>query len=98
MDDGFRSGSATRVMQFGNVDPVGPFGGCPLLEHGFLCDALDETLEDHRPAGDPAQRPLRDGQVVVDEVELGVRARPAVAFEYHLVRMGDGDLVPGHFQ
>ena len=86
--------AARGVVQLRHLDPVGPARRCPLLEERLLVDALHEALEDHRPAGDPAQRAVRHREVVVDQVELGVPARR----EDHLVRVGDRHLTPGDLQ
>ena len=71
VDDGLLGRGAGRVLQLGDVDEVRPLLGRPLLEDGLLGDALDEPLEDHRPVPHSAQRALGDGEVVVDQVELG---------------------------
>ena len=47
-----------------------------LLEDGFFSDALDESLEDHRAVGHPAQRTVGHGEVVVDQVEFGDTGSP----------------------
>ena len=98
MDDRFGGRGAGRVAQLGDVHPVRPFRGRPLLEYGLLGDALDEAFQNHRPAGHTAQRPVGDRQVITHQVELGVRAGTRVGGEDHFVRMGDGDLASGHFQ
>src|SRR4029450_13484642 len=54
-DDLLRRG-AGPVLELGDLDPVGSLRGRPLLPDGLLVDALDEALEDHRPAGHAAQR------------------------------------------
>ena len=98
VDDGFLGRGAGRVAQLGDVDPVGPFCRRSLLEDRLLVDALDEPFQDHRAAGHAAQRTVGDGQVVADQVELGVAGSPVLTGEDHLVRMGDGDLASGHVQ
>ena len=92
MDDGLFGRGASRVTQFGDVDPVGPLLRGALLEDGFLVDPLDEPLEDHRPPGHSAQGAVGDGQVVVDQVELGEAGLPVRVWEDHLVGVGDLDL------
>src|SRR5436190_14703231 len=42
------------------------------LEERLALRAVHEPLEHHRAARDPPERPVRDGEVVADEVELGV--------------------------
>src|SRR3569833_3076601 len=76
------------------LDPVRAAGRRALLEERLLLDPLHETLEDHRPAHDAAERAVRDGEVVADQVELGV----PTGHEDHLVRVGDGHLTPGDLQ
>ena len=63
---------AGREGQRGGPDPVGRVLRCPLLEERLARGAVDEPLQGHRPAAGPAQRAVRDGKVVVDQVELGV--------------------------
>ena len=98
MDDGFFGGRASRVTQFGDVDPVGPFLRRAFLEDGLLLDAFDESLQDHRTIGHPAQGTVGDGQVVPDQVQFGVAGSPVLTGEDHLVRMGDCDLSSAHLQ
>ncbi|HEY8818366.1 MAG TPA: hypothetical protein VIM25_06065 [Candidatus Limnocylindrales bacterium] len=62
----------------------------PLLEERLARSAVDEPLERHRPPARATERALRDGLVVVDEVQLGV---PGLR-EVDLARVGDGHLVP----
>ena len=83
------------VVQLGDLDPLRALGRRALLEDRFLGDALDETLEDHGPADDATQRPVGDGEVVVDEVELG-----QAAGREHDADPGwsIGHLAPGHLQ
>ena len=83
-----------RVVQLSDLQPLRPRGRGPLLEHRLLANALDEPLEDHRPAGDPAQRPLGNRQVVADQVQLGV---PGVG-EHDLVLVGDHNLAPAQLE
>ena len=59
--------------------------GHPLLEERLAAGAVGEALEQHRPVADRLDQGLLDGQVVVDEVELGL----AAGAEEHLVRVGD---------
>jgi hypothetical protein len=78
------------VLELRDIDVVGAvLLGCPLLEDRLLGDALDEAFEDHRALGDASQRAGRDGQVVLDQVELG----DADIGEDDLVRMGDQHLL-----
>lgn len=64
VDHRLGSRSASRITQFGNVDPVGPLGRGALLKHRFFGDAVDEALQDHRPAGHATQRAVGHGQVI----------------------------------
>jgi len=55
---------------------------CPLfvepeLPPAWILGAVHEPLQRHRAAGDPAERPIRNGKVVADQVELRVSGRPA---------------------
>jgi hypothetical protein len=61
-----------REGQLGGPDPVGRVVGGPLLEERLLRDPVDEPLEGHRPAAGTAERPVRHGEVVRDEVHLRV--------------------------
>jgi hypothetical protein len=94
VDDGLPGRRSRRVLELGDVDVVGPLRRRALLEDGFLGDALDESLEDHRAVGHAAQRTVDHGQVVVDQVEFG---DPDVG-ENDLVRVGDGYLLAAHVQ
>ena len=76
VDDDLVGGPARRERQLGGPDPVGRVVGRPLLEERLLGDPVDEPLERHRPAADAGQRPVGDGEVVLDEVELRVARRP----------------------
>ena len=98
-DDDLLGRGPRAVVQRHRVEPVGLVRRDPLLEERLLVDALDEALEDHRPARDAAQRAVRDRQVVPDEVELGHRA-PVVEHlrEHDLVRVRDRDLAPGDLE
>ena len=57
VDDGLLGRGAGGVLQFGDVDEVRPLLWRPLLEDGLLGDALDESLEDHRPVRTPRSAP-----------------------------------------
>src|SRR5205085_10393945 len=63
---------------------------CSLLEERLPGGAVHEPLQRHRPATGAAQRPVRDGKVVLDEIELRVTRLG----EVHLPRVRDGHLVP----
>src|SRR5215203_4954158 len=52
--------------------PFWPVVGRALLKEGLLVGAVDEALEGHRPATGAAQRAVRDRQVVIDQIDLGV--------------------------
>jgi hypothetical protein len=90
-DHDLLGGGAGGVLQGDRVDPVGPLLRRPLLEERLLVEPFDEPLEDHRAAGDPAQRAVGYGQVVGDQVELG----QAELDEHHLVGVGDRHLAAG---
>jgi hypothetical protein len=78
------------VLELRDIDVVrAVLLGRPFLEDRFLGDALDEAFEDHRALGDAAQRPGGDGQVVLDQVELG----DADIRKDDLVGMGDQHLL-----
>ena len=77
-----------RERQLDGPIQAGRLSGRPLLEEELPRGAVDEALERHRPAAGAAQRAVRDGEVVADEVELGV----AGLREVDLVRVGDRDL------
>ena len=49
----------------------GRFSGARFWKKASCVDALDEAFEDHRAARDAAQRAVRDGEVVADQVQLG---------------------------
>ena len=68
------------------LDAVREIGGARFWKKGSSVGAVDEALEDHGPAIDASQRAIGHGQVVVDEVELGV----ARLREEDLVRVRDG--------
>ncbi len=93
-DDGFFGRRARRVLELGDVDVVGSLLRRPLLEDGLLADALDEPLEDHRPAATPRSAPSATRQVVVDEVAF----RDPGLRENDLVRVGDLHLLSVHVQ
>jgi hypothetical protein len=63
--------------------------GHAFLEEGLGTNALDEALENHRTTAGTPQRPLGDGQVVPDDVELG---EPRLG-EDDLARVADAHLV-----
>src|SRR6266540_2500080 len=52
------------------------------------------SLQRHRPAGHTSQRAVADGEVVPDQVQLGVSS----AWEEDLLRIGDGHLPAGNLQ
>ena len=88
VDHDLVGGPPGRERQLGGADPVGRVVGRALLEERLLRDAVDEALERHRPAADAGQRAVGDGEVVLDEVELGV----AGVWEVDLLRVRDRDL------
>ena len=80
--------------QLDRLDPVGPRLRRALLEEEVAVGAVHEALERHRTAAGAAQRAVGHGQVVVDQVELGV----AALGEEDLVGVGDRDLAAGDGQ
>ena len=88
VDHDLVGGAPGRERQLGGPDPVGRVVRRPLLEERLLGDAIDEPLEGHRPATDAGQRPFGDGQVEVDDIELG----EARVGEVDLLRVRDRDL------
>src|SRR5216683_303737 len=62
--------------------------GRSLLEEGLPLGPVDKALERHRALGDAPQGALGDGQVVVQQVALGVPGKR----EEDLVRVADLDL------
>ncbi|CNV46065.1 Uncharacterised protein [Mycobacterium tuberculosis] len=98
VNDRLRGGAARRIVQLGHVHPVWPVCRCALLKHRLGGDALDETLENHRPAGHPAHRPLGHGEVIADQIELGVALSIVVSGEDDPARMRDDDLASVHVQ
>ena len=86
------------VPQLGDVHPVRPLLRCALLKDRLVLDALDEPLQDHRAPGHAAQGAVGDGQVVVDQVQLGVAGPALVTGKDHFVRVGDFDLASAHVQ
>ena len=89
VDDDLVGRPARRERELRRPDPVGRVVRRALLEERLLGDPIDEPLEGHRAAADTGQRPVGDGEVVLDEVQLRV---PGVR-EVHLLRVGDRDLV-----
>ncbi len=87
-------GSAGWEAELDGLDPVGTRGRRPLLEEEVALGAVDEPLQRHRSSGDAAQRSVGDGEVVADEVELGVAGRR----EEDLVGVRDRHLTPGDLE
>ena len=87
--DDLVGGSPRGECQFRGPDPVGRVVRRSLLEERLFGDPVHEPLEGHGPAADAGQRAVGDGEVVLDEVELGVSS----VGEVHLLRIGDRDLV-----
>jgi hypothetical protein len=83
-------GPPGRKAQLGGGDPVGPLVWGALLEERLGLRAVHEPFQRHRAPGHAAQRPVGDGQVVADEVQLGVPGPR----EEDLPRVGDGYLAP----
>ena len=65
-------GPARRERQLDRLDPLRPGLRRALLEEELPLRPVHEALQRHRPALHPAERAVRDGQVVPDEVELRV--------------------------
>src|SRR2546430_383707 len=92
-DDLFRR-PTRREPQLHGFDPFRSSSRRALLEEEVAFDAVDVPLHRHRPAGHTAHRPVTDGDVVVDEIELRVpRAR-----KEDLVWIRDRDLVSCEFE
>ncbi len=87
-DDNLLGGSARRKAEHRRLDPRRAVRGRSLLEEGLPLGALDKALERHRALGDAPHGALGDGQVVVEQVALGVPGKR----EEDLVRVGDLDL------
>src|SRR5690242_6759776 len=67
--------------------------GRALLKERLALGAGDVALEDERPAGDAAQRAVRDGGIVLREIQLRVPG----SRKKDLVRVGDRHLAAGDF-
>ncbi|SHU16053.1 Uncharacterised protein [Mycobacteroides abscessus subsp. abscessus] len=93
-DDGLAGRGPARIVQLRRGDPIRTFFRHALLKHRLLRDALDEPLQDHRPVAYPAQRPVCDIEVVVDQVALG----DARVGKDHFIRVRDGDIAPRDLQ
>src|SRR5215472_10602432 len=65
-------GAPGREAEQDRLDPVGPLVRGPLLEERLALGAVHVPLEHHGPPGHAAQRSVRHGEVVLDQVELGV--------------------------
>ena len=71
-------------------EPLGRVVGDALLEERLSFGAVRVALHEHRASAHRAHHRLGDGEVVVDEVELGLVALG----EQDLARAGDADGVP----
>ena len=87
-------GVPLTVMTVVVSQPVRRALGHPLLEERRSAGALGEALHEHGAPAHRAHQRLGDGDVVADEVELGL----APLGEEHLVRAGDPDLAPGQLE
>src|ERR687896_1611318 len=76
--------------QLDSLDPVGSRLGRALLEEELALRSVDETLQRHRPSPNAPQHPVLHGEVVANEIQLGVSG----VREEHLVRIADGNLSP----
>ena len=85
-------GAAARERDPHGLQPLGALLGHPLLEERLAERAVGEALQHGRALEDAAQGALADGEVVVDEVELGL----AAGREEDLVRIGDPHRGPVH--
>src|SRR5262249_34415326 len=86
--------AARGKAQLDHLDPRWAAPGRALLVEVLAVDALRVANEHVGTATNPAERSLRDGDVVADQIELGVlRLR-----EQELVRVGDRKLTPGEQQ
>ncbi len=92
--DDLPRGAARRERELHRLDPVGVLLRRALLVEGLALRAVDISLQDDRTPGDPAQRAVRDREVVLREVEL----RVARAREEDLVGVRDRDLAAGGFE
>ena len=81
-----------RKGQLDRLDPVRPRLGRSLLEEEVPGGAVHEPFHGHRPAAGAAQRPVGDGDVVANEIALGV----AGLGEVDLVRVADRDRPTGN--
>ena len=88
VDDNLVCGSTGRERQFDRAEPVRPRFGGALLEEELALGAIDVALEGHRPAARAPQRAVDHGQVVRDQIALGV----ARTGEVDLIRVRNGNL------
>jgi hypothetical protein len=88
VDDDLVGGPSRGKGQGRGPDELGQVLRRSLLEERLARSAVHEALEGHRPPAGAAQRAIGHGEVVVDEVELGV----AGLGEIDLGRVRDGDL------
>src|SRR5258707_4933085 len=84
-DDELLGAAARWELELDGLDPCRPRGRRPLLEEGLPGRPVHVTLQDHRAASDAAQRAVRDGEVVPDDIQLG---HPKLR-EIDLSRVGD---------
>src|SRR5258708_39307831 len=89
-DDDLLGAAARWELELDGLDPCRPRGRRPLLEEGLTGRPVHVTLQDHRAASDAAQRAVRDGEVVPDDIQLG---HPKLR-EIDLSRVGDSHLAP----
>src|SRR6185436_4786357 len=78
----------------GDVDPRGPLGRRALLVERLALRAVDEALEDLRPARHPAQRAVGNGQIILHQLEL----RDPRPRKVDLLGVRYSDLAPGELQ
>src|SRR5258707_7339029 len=84
-DDDLLGAAARWELELDGLDPCRPRGRRPLLEEGLPGRPVHVTLQDPRAASDAAQRAVRDGEVVPDDIQLG---HPKLR-EIDLSRVGD---------
>ena len=83
-----------REPQLDGVDPGWAGLRRALLEEELALGSVDEPLQRHRSTRHTAQRTVRDGDVVANQIGLGV----AGVRKEHLLRVADRDLLAGQLQ